>query len=297
MKVWLLSSKPPVSPDTAYLVGRVLSHASSIEVTQVAECDGFAIDPPAGVDVILNRSFVTNRGFLAGLDGLSRSRRIPVVNPGAATYAACDKRTYPWDYPGRIPPTRTAGSRTELAAAVRELGGAVVVKDPFGKRGEKVERLLGPADFPLAERLLTASSCGELIVQRYCPGFEKGDKRVLLQSTGEGGYEITGYYARIPAPGGWKSNVCAGGRVVATGLDEDERRFSLETAALSNLDYVGLDIARQEGKPLLIETNSYTGGQIDFDMLSNGDSAEKLAQLLERLAGEKSLYRWLQRPA
>lgn len=285
MRIWLLSVVPPVSPDTAYLVGRALSHASNVEVTLVGEKDNVCPEPPENVDIIFNRSFNTNHEFLAGLDKLSRSLRIPVVNPGAATYAACDKRSYVKDYPGRIPPTRIVDSLERLTTALHEMGGAVVVKDPFGKRGLEVERLLSPRDLALGERLLRVSGCGELVVQRYCAGFEQGDKRVLLQRAGNGEYEITGYYRRIPSPGGWKSNVSAGGRVAATELGEEERRFSLDTAALTGLDYVGLDIGWHGGELLLIETNAYAGGQIDFDILGNDNSGDKLARLLAGLAG------------
>lgn len=284
MKAWILANDPPVSEDTAYLLGRVTSHCSAVTVTRVAETERAVPEPPAGIEVILNRSFNTQADFLLGLDALAERLGVALCNPGAATLAACDKRSYVADYPDVIPETRVVGSREALRAVWRELGGDIVVKDPFGKHGKQVERLHEDSDLAGAEALLAASRCGELVAQPFCSGFLGGDKRVIVQRRPEGGYEALAWFQRVPRPGGWKSNVSAGGKVLDCELTAEERALAERLAARSGLDYVGLDLADHEGRTLLIETNGYTGGHVNFDIERREQTGDVFAAYVAQLA-------------
>ncbi|MEX0922283.1 MAG: hypothetical protein WD489_08725 [Rhodovibrionaceae bacterium] len=286
MKTWVLANPPPVSEDTAYLLGRVTSRSSEVVVTQVGELDREVPPPPVGVEVILNRSFNTQAEFLLGLDALAERCGVRVCNPGAATLAACDKRSYIADYADVIPETRIAGSRAALRRVWEELGGDIVIKEPFGKHGKQVERLRAPADLPAAEALLAQSRCGELVAQRFCSGFLAGDKRVIVQRRPEGGYAALAWFQRVPRPGGWKSNVSAGGSVVDCDLSAEEMTLAEALAARSGLDYVGLDLARHERRTLLIETNSYTGGHVNFDIVRRERTGDIFAELIAHLASQ-----------
>lgn len=285
MKTWILANPPPVSEDTAYLLGRVTSHSCEVVVTPVGERDSTLPAPPPGIEVILNRSFNTQADFLLGLDALAERLGVRVCNPGAATLAACDKRSYIADYADVIPETRIVASRAALRSVWQELGGDIVIKEPFGKHGKQVERLRAPAELPAAEALLAQSRCGELVAQTFCSGFLAGDKRVIVQRRPQGGYTALAWFQRVPRPGGWKSNVSAGGSVVDCDLSAEEISLAEALAARSGLDYVGLDLAQHDGRTLLIETNSYTGGHVNFDIVRRERTGDVFAELIAHLAG------------
>ena len=290
MKTWILANDPPVSEDTAYLLGRVTSRSSAVTVTRVGELDETPPPPPPGIEIVLNRSFNTQSGFLLGLDRLGAEQGFLVCNPGAAALRACDKRSYLEDFADVIPETRIAGSAEALHAAWRDFGGDAVVKDPFGKHGKQVERLRGEEDLAAAEALRAASRCGELVIQPFCAGFVAGDKRVIVQRRpgdgSGGGYQVAAWFQRVPRPGGWKSNVSAGGRVQDCPLGEEEIALAESLAARCGLDYVGLDLAWHEGRLLLIETNAYTGGHVNFDIERRTHSGDAFAEMVAWLARE-----------
>ena len=284
MNPWILIGEPPVSEDTAYLLGRVTSRSHAAYVTRTGELDGAPPPPPQSIDIILNRSFNTQASFLLGLDALAADLGIAVCNPGAAALRACDKRSYPEDFPDVIPETRVAGTGDALRTAWQAFGGDVVVKDPFGKHGKQVERLRSESDLAAGDSLLAESRCGELVVQPFCGGFLEGDKRVIVQRRPEGGYQAVAWFQRVPRPGGWKSNVSAGGTVRDCPLDEEEIALAEGLAERCGLDYVGLDIARHDGRILLIETNAYTGGHINFDVERRQHTGDAFAEMVAWLA-------------
>lgn len=290
MRTWILANEPPVSEDTAYLLGRVTSRCAAVVLTRVGELDDAPPPAPPDIDVILNRSFNTQAGFLLGLDELAAERGIPVCNPGAAALRACDKRSYLEDFADVIPETRVAGSAAALRDAWQAFGGDAVVKDPFGKHGKQVERVRSEDDLAAAEALRAASRCGELVIQPFCGGFVDGDKRVIVQrrpgdGTG-GGFRATAWFQRVPQPGGWKSNVSAGGKVRDCALSEEEIALAESLAARCGLDYVGLDLAWHEGRLLLIETNAYTGGHVNFDIERRTHTGDAFAEMVAWLVRE-----------
>lgn len=92
---------------------------------------------------------------------------------------------------------------------------------------------------------------------------------------------------RVPREGGWISNVSAGGRVERCELEEDERVLALKVARIADLDYIGIDVGRDQGRCLLIETNAYTGGHIDFDSAGGRiSSGDQFARMVVRLSRE-----------
>jgi glutathione synthase/RimK-type ligase-like ATP-grasp enzyme len=295
MRLWILTNPPPVSGDTAYMIGRVLSHCAQVHVTPISETEAHAPVPPGPVDGILNRSFCINPDFLAEMDALAADLGVRLINAGAPTMLACDKRTYPEMYPGMVPETWVLHSVDELAQLHTSRGETLVMKGPFGKRGEQVMRFRGPEDHARAQALLDMGKGSGLVVQRFCEGFREGDKRVILHRLPDGGFEIAAWYARIPAEGGWKSNVSAGGRVEQCDLAPDEEALSLAVAKLAGLDYIGIDIGRDAlrdgGRCLLIETNGYTGGHIDFDVAIPGKrSGDNFARMVAWLCRENPKF-------
>lgn len=284
MKLWILINPPPVSEDTAYLAGRASSRAQAVVLSVVAPGDEAPPAPPPDIDAILNRSFNTRPSFLRRLDALAAELGVPSINPGAASLRACDKRSYIADYAGMIPATWELRTLEEILRLQREVGDEIVLKDPYGKHGKDIIRFRGEADRDAASALLAKVPEGGVVAQVFCRGFLAGDKRVIVQRGQDGGFEVAAWFARVPAPGGWKSNVSAGGRVVTCDLAEDERALALAVAELAGLDYVGIDMGRENGGCLLIETNAYTGGHINFDIDHRARSADDFAVMIRRLA-------------
>jgi glutathione synthase/RimK-type ligase-like ATP-grasp enzyme len=280
MKLWIITNEPPVSGDTAYMVGRVLSHCSQVFVTPVTENEESIPEPPGPIDGILNRSFCINPRFLDKMDALAASLGVRFINPGAATMLACDKRSSPEMYPGKVPETWIVSSMEALSELRDKADQTLVLKGPFGKRGEEVIRFRGEEDLLQAQALLKNAPEGGIVAQRFCHGFIEGDKRIILHrrraigaeagGVEAGGFDIAAWYKRIPAEGGWLSNVSAGGRAVPCDLERDEKDLAMEVAEIAGLDYIGIDIGRDQGRCLLIETNGYTGGHIDFDVTNPG---------------------------
>jgi len=286
MKLWILINPPPVSEDTAYLVGRASSRAAEAVISVIAPADETPPAPPDGIDAILNRSFNTRPNFLHRLDALAAKLGIPSINPGAASLRACDKRTYIGDFPAVIPGTWELHTLEDILRLQRELGDEVVLKDPYGKHGKDIIRFRGEADSAEASTLIAKIPEGGVVAQVFCRGFLAGDKRIIVQRGKGGDFEAAAWFGRVPAPGGWKSNVSAGGRIVVCDLEDDERALALAVAEVAALDYVGIDMARENGRCLLIETNAYTGGHINFDVDHRAKSGDDFALMIQRLAAE-----------
>jgi len=284
MKLWILTNPPPVPEDTAYLVGYLAIRFAQIVVTQVAETDVVPPPAPAGTDAVFNYSFNTVPRFLQGLDQLAENQGIPVINPGAATLRACDKRSYIDDYAAVIPQTWVARSLEEIVRLQVEVGDELVLKDPYGKYGMNIIRFAGEKDSEAAGALLARTPEAGVVAQVFCRNFMAGDKRVIVHRDSKGDFETAAWFGRVPGPGSWISNYRAGGRIVPCGLDDDERAFAREIAVIAGLDYVGIDMARQDGRCLLIETNAYTGGHINFDTEHRGHSGDDFAKMVVRLA-------------
>lgn len=286
MRLWILCRTPPVVRDSAYLIGRLASRFGTTYVTHVPDSSITCPTPPHEVDVIWNRTLSVNPLFLSALDQVAGERGVPLINPGTPTLEACDKRTYPATYSGLTPLTWNASCKSDVLRIWRQQAGAtLVLKYPFGKFGKEVELFCSENDISKIDRLLHLEPKAGLVVQEFCSGFVVGDKRVILHRQPSGEYVIAAWYRRVPPPGGWISNLSAGGRLEMCELDADEREFSMRVAHLSCLDYVGLDIGQDKNRLLLIETNAYTGGHIDFDMASDAsNSGDEFAETVLAIA-------------
>ena len=287
MKIWVLINPPPVSEDTAYLIGRATSRSVEVCVNIIAPSDDRLPAPPdQRIDAILNRSFNTHQSFLTQLDAVAADLDIPAVNPGAASYRACDKRSYIDDFPDVIPVTQVAHSLDDITRLRDALDDDVVLKNPYGKQGKEVIRYAGAADDAAALALLANAKESGVVAQAFCRDFVAGDKRIILHRNTTGGFDLAAWFERVPEAGHWKSNISAGGRIVPCDLDDDERAFAQEVAQVAGLDYIGIDMARQDGRCLLIETNAYTGGHINFDTDRRAHSGDDFAAMILRLAEE-----------
>lgn len=284
MRVWALINPPPVAYDTAYLLGRLLSRANRLYVTRGKSLIEFEQDMPPTFDVIFNRTIQSNKEILDSIENLASSMNVVLINSSKSTRRASDKRTYINDFARHIPESWIVKDAIELLSLHRMLGYDLVLKHPFGKCGKEIVRFSSEADLMNAQSLFSIEPKTSLVAQRFCEEFKQGDKRVIVHRLPNRLFEIVAWYKRIPNTGGWISNLSAGGRIEKCDLTSEEEEFSLKMAEIANLDYVGLDIGWDNGRCLLIETNAYTGGHMDFDAIhQDKSSGDQFAKLVAKL--------------
>jgi glutathione synthase/RimK-type ligase-like ATP-grasp enzyme len=288
MNVFAIIKEAPIAYDSAYLLGRVSSHSRRVHVTSGYDLSKIRSTAPPEFDVLLNRTIRHDIGFLKGLEELASDYGAVLINSPERTNAACDKRRYITEYSEYIPDTWVIQDENDLLLLLETVGCELVVKHPFGMGGNEIARISSAANIGDARRIFSASPGTSIVAQRFCNEFIAGDKRVILHRIEGNTYEIAAWYKRIPRPGGWISNLSFGGRVEKCDIDADEIDLCIKVAQIAGLDYVGLDIGKQEGKTYLIETNSYTGGHMDFDAIhQDKSSGEKFAELVDRLCQRK----------
>ena len=185
--------------------------------------------------------------------------------------SSADKRNI-LTFPHLTPRTRLISNRDELEKVFAGHDGEVVLKplDGFGGRGVRKGTL---------RELLRAGISGPfpLIAQEFLPDVYGGDVRVLLLDG-----EPIGAMKRIPAPGEFRANVFAGGRVVRHTPDEGQLRVCRELAGplrSRGLSFVGLDLIGEK----VIEINCVSPGGIPrINALSNVRLEERALDFLEQ---------------
>lgn len=123
-------------------------------------------------------------------------------------------------FPHLIPPTLIARDLDALRAFKAEHGD-VILKPLYGNGGAGVFRLR-PGDGNLAALHELFSSLGRepLIMQKFLPAVQNGDKRIILVDG-----EPAGAINRVPAEGETRSNMHVGGRPEPAALTERDREI------------------------------------------------------------------------
>lgn len=118
----------------------------------------------------------------------------------------------------------------------------VVIKPLDGMGGERVFRIRpGEVNRNVILETLTRHESETVMIQRYIPAIEQGDKRVIIIN----GKVVPYSLARIPLAGETRGNLAAGGRGVAQPLTDRDREIAEALApklASRGLFVVGLDI-------------------------------------------------------
>ena len=176
--------------------------------------------------------------------------------------------------------------RTEAFDAV---GPPVVVKPNSATRGVGVARaddldsFLGVCDYLDLAHEFPATGDRSFIVQEYLP--EARDYRAMV---------IDGVYAgaverRLPADlreaGRWKHNVHRDAEAVRIDLDPDLRTLAEETAAVLDIDFLGVDLLVTDDRAVVSETNARP--TIDEREKYESDFYRRLADLIERSAATR----------
>jgi glutathione synthase len=143
-------------------------------------------------------------------------------------------------FPEWTPPTIATMSMAKILAFVEEMGAAVV--KPPGYMGGRDVFLLREGDPNLRALVESVTDRGRryVVVQRYLPEIEAGDKRVLLWDGA-----VIGVVNRVPRPGELRGNFMAGGTAAPAELTDRERRLVAavgERLLAGGLRFVGLDL-------------------------------------------------------
>lgn len=170
------------------------------------------------------------------------ARKVPVVNDPAGLRRSNEK-LLPLEVPGAAAPSVVTADPRVVCEFVREHED-VVVKPLNEFSGHGIVR------YSTRNSDLDAESIGSLatherrhvLVQRFLPEVERGDKRVFVVDG-----EPIGWVNRLPRPGSFRANIHQGARVEATSLTARERELleafapvlSERGLALAGFDFIG----------------------------------------------------------
>lgn len=186
----------------------------------------------------------------------ARGRTLLVNDPRGLRDA--NEKIYATYFPELMTDTMVTSDKARIKTFLARLGTRGVLKPLSGAGGEGIFAL-DPGDPNLNAIIETVTRGGRQLamVQRYLPEVVKGDKRVLLLDG-----EPLGAILRVPQGGDLRSNIHAGGRVVAAEIDDDDRRIIAAVAPRLRADglfFVGLDVIG--GKLTEVNVTSPTGIQ------------------------------------
>jgi glutathione synthase len=200
------------------------------EIVDLAEADVVLLrqDPP------FDMAYITTTHLLEKLKG-----KALVVNDPASVRNAPEKLLVT-DFSDLMPPTLITSDRT-IIRAFRDEHKDIVVKPLYGNGGAGVFHLK-PDDGNFSSLLETYATFYRepLMVQRYVPDVQVGDKRIILADG-----EIAGYFLRVPAAGEARSNLHIGGSAAPYELTKRDRdiceRIGPELKK-RDLIFVGIDV-------------------------------------------------------
>jgi glutathione synthase len=143
-------------------------------------------------------------------------------------------------FPELTPPTIVARDLAALKA-FKARHGDIILKPLYGNGGAGVFRL-DPNDrnFTALWEVFAGINREPLIVQKFLPAVEKGDKRIILVDG-----EAVGAINRVPSEGETRSNMHAGGRPEKVGLTERDREICAAIGPLlreKGQVFVGIDV-------------------------------------------------------
>lgn len=221
--------------------------------------DAKCLKPADDVDIILMRQdppfdmhYLTYCYLLERLEGKCR-----VIN-NPMEVVKCPEKIFATHFADFMPPTMIAASETVLAGFLATHKD-IVIKPLYAHGGKDVFHIKeGDSNFAgIVEMLKRAHGC-PVMAQTFQPAiFETGDKRIILIDG-----EPKGALARLPAKGGVRSNLVAGGSANKTEITDDDLRIC---AALGpelkkrGLFLTGIDVIG--GKLTEINVTSPTGIQ------------------------------------
>lgn len=142
-----------------------------------------------------------------------------VVNDPASVRNAPEK-IFVLDFLDLMPPTLVTRDPAQIRA-FRAKHKDIVVKPLYGNGGAAIFRIPeGDTNLNSLIELLGMSFREPIMVQRYVPAVQKGDKRIILVDG-----EFTGAINRVPPPGETRSNLHIGGKAEPTKLTKRDKEI------------------------------------------------------------------------
>ncbi len=180
------------------------------------------------------------------------------------------------DFQDLTPPT-TIARDLDTIKAFKEKHGDIILKPLYGNGGAGVFRLdRNDRNLTSLHELFTGYSREPLIVQKFLPDVQNGDKRVILVDG-----EPVGAINRVPAKGETRSNMHVGGRPEKIALSDRDREICAAIGPLlreKGQVFVGIDVI---GDYLTeINVTSPTGIQ-ELERFDGVNIAEKIWQAIE----------------
>lgn len=207
------------SPDQlSYREGRIVAHGHDMTVQRVAGAPavlGPARDQDlAEVDVVwLRQDPPFDMHYITTTHLLDRLRGQTLVVNDPFWVRNCPEKLLVLDFPDLTPPTTIARDLATIRA-FKDRHGDIILKPLYGNGGAGVFRLdADDRNLASLHELFTGFSREPLIVQKYLPAVQKGDKRVILVDGAP-----VGAINRVPAAGETRSNMHVGGRPEKIGL-------------------------------------------------------------------------------
>jgi len=187
-------------------------------------------DPPFDSDYIYN-TYVLESAEKEGVNVINRPRSL----------RDCNEKVFATEFPECCTPFLVASDQTLLRDFVRTHKDTVI-KPLDGMGGSSIFRLReGDPNIAVVLETITSFYKSKVMIQRYIPEIEEGDKRILMIN----GKPMGAAIARVPAEGELRGNLAAGATAIAKSLtDQDLWICSQVGPKLKELGLVlvGLDV-------------------------------------------------------
>jgi glutathione synthase len=234
------------------------------------------------LDLLLLRAAPLDDAILA-FATVARDRGVAVVNDPAGLLAVSHKAWLASLAGAPVPPAVVTRSRASAQLFFAEQDVGVVVKPGRGSGGRGVSRVPPRNAEALDDAVEEATRAGDgyVVVQRYLPEADSGEKRLVCVDG-----EVLGGYLRQRAVGEFRHNLKRGATAEATEITDGDRAIAAAIApALGRIGvrFAGLDVIGD----WLIEVNALNpGGAFHADRLGGTKIADAvLDRLCERPAG------------
>lgn len=277
-----------LAEDLGYEDGKVRAQARVVTVQRVAgdhfkAGERITLDLASDVDVVLMRQDPPfDIGYITATYLLERVMDETLVVNDPRSVRDAPEKLFVLDFARFMPPTLITRSLDELKT-FHAKHGEIVLKPLHGNAGAAVFRIGKDGQNLAALAELFGHVWREpYIAQAFLPAVAEGDKRIVLVDG-----EIAGAINRKPPEGEIRSNLAAGGKAMATELDDRDREIC---AALGpelksrGLLFVGIDVIG--GMLTEINVTSPTG-IVAIDAFNGSDTPALIWNAIEAKAAAR----------